>query len=145
LTSKSASRHASDSQDDFVSAVERLRGQAAPAIAKALDLDRAEAVEAALNAVAELALAARELLRALPLPPESRTHIENAEREAVRAARLAVASLDKAARGRAGGAPLKRVRVAFGKGAAGKGAAGKGAAGKGAAGKGAPARRPGKR
>lgn len=96
-----------------MSAVERLRREAAPVMAKALDIDRAEAAEAALNAATEFALAARELLRALPLPPEARTHVDRAEREAVRAAKLVLVSLDKGARNRTGTSPLKEVRVAF--------------------------------
>jgi hypothetical protein len=113
LTKKSGSKGSARAGDDFESAVERLRREAAPVIAKALDLDRAEAAEAALNAATEFALAARELLRALPLPPEARTHVDRAEREAVRAAKLLLASMDKGARRGRGDAPLKEVRVAF--------------------------------
>lgn len=99
--------------EDFESAVDRLRRDAAPVIAKALDLDRAEAAEAALNAMAEMALAARALLRALPLPPESRRHVENAEREAVRAAKMAMASFDKRAKKRGAPTKLRQVQVDF--------------------------------
>jgi hypothetical protein len=110
----------SEDGQDFERAVDRLRREAAPALAKALDLDRAEAAEAALNAMAEVALAARAFVRALPMPPASRVHLENAEREALRAARLAVASVGKAKRGRKGkrGAALKEVQVDFGRKAA---------------------------
>jgi hypothetical protein len=113
LTKKSGSRGTAAGADELPAAVDRLRRQAAPALAKALELDRAEAAEAALSAVAELALAAREFVRALPLPPESRKHMEAAEREALRAARLAVASFDKHAKGRAQGSQLKEVKVDF--------------------------------
>lgn len=114
MARKSGSEGADGMGEDFVSAVDRLRRDAAPVIAKALDLDRAEAAEAALNAVTELALAARALLRALPLPPDSLQHVENAEREAIRAAKLAVASLDKEAKKRGRSAKLQKVSVDFG-------------------------------
>src|SRR5882762_7759962 len=75
---------------NFEEVAERLRREAAPILARALNLDRAEALEAAV----EVGLAARALVRALPMPPESRAHLDRAEREALRAARLAVSGLN---------------------------------------------------
>lgn len=113
MARESGSKDAGVRGQDFVSAVDRLRRDAAPVIAKALDLDRAEAAEAALNAMTELALAARAMVRALPLPPESRRHVENAEREAVRAAKLALASIDKKAKQKGSSTKLRQVAVDF--------------------------------
>lgn len=76
--------------------VDKLKREAAPAMAKALNLDSAEAVEAALNAGLELLLAGRAVLRSLPLPPEAREHLDRAEGEALRAARMAVKGVDAA-------------------------------------------------
>ena len=100
--------------DSFEEVAERLRREAGPVLARALNLDRAEAVEAAVNAAVEVGLAARAVVRALPMPPESRAHLEAAEREALRAARLAMHSLHgrrKAAKDRTA---ARKVEVDFG-------------------------------
>ena len=98
---------------DFEDVVHRLKKDASPALARALDLDQAEAFEAALNTAVEMALAARAYMRALPMPPESREHLNKAEQEALRAARLAVKSFGKARRGGPGAAGPKKVPVDF--------------------------------
>lgn len=92
--------------------VSRLKRDAAPAVAKALNLDSAEAVEAALNASVELFLAARSVVRAMPLPAEARAHLDLAEAESLRAARMAMRGVSGSAlRGRSG--PAREVRVDF--------------------------------
>lgn len=95
--------------DEIDEVVGRLRREATPAVAKALNLDSAEAVEAALNAAVELAMAARAVLRAMPMPPEARAHVDRAESEALRAARMAVKGFGAASKpSRASGArPVK--------------------------------------
>lgn len=110
MAKKSGSRTASESEIDEV--VSKLKREAAPAVAKALNLDSAEAVEAAVNAGVELALAARAVVRALPMPPDARAHLDRAEAEALRAARMAVRGIDRAGlKRRAAGA--KQVKVDF--------------------------------
>lgn len=112
MAKKSDSRRTGDEGVDEV--VERLRQDAAPSLARALNLDSAEAVEAAINAAVELLLAARATVRALPLPPEARSHLERAEAEALRAARMAARGVR--APGRKGGpGPATQVKVEFGK------------------------------
>jgi 2-methylcitrate dehydratase PrpD len=91
----------------------RLKGEAAPAVAKALNLDSAEAVESAMNAALEVAMAARALVRSLPLPAEARLHLDRAESEAVRAAQLAVRGFKAAARPPKGEKAPTHVRVEF--------------------------------
>ena len=98
---------------DFEDVVHRLKKDASPALARALDLDQAEAFEAALNTAVEMALAARAYMRALPMPAESREHLDRAEQEALRAARLAVKSFGRARRGASGAPGLKNVPVEF--------------------------------
>jgi len=100
--------------DTFEAAADRLRRDAAPILAKALNLDRAEALEAAVNAAVEVGLAARALVRALPMPPESRAHLDVAEREALRAARLAVRGLNGRRKGGAAHTDARKVDVQFG-------------------------------
>jgi hypothetical protein len=84
-------------QDGFEEMAERLWRQAAPTLARALNLDRAEA---AANVVLEVGLAARAFMRALPMPAESRQHLDKAEQELLRAARLAVRGIDARRKGR---------------------------------------------
>jgi len=111
LAKKSDSKRTGDEGVDEV--VERLRRDAAPSIARALNLDSAEAVEAAINAAVELLLAARATVRALPLPPEARSHLDRAESEAIRAARMAARGVRGPSRKGAAG-PAKQVKVEFG-------------------------------
>lgn len=114
MAKKSDSKRTGDGGVDEV--VERLRRDAAPSIARALNLDSAEAVEAAINAAVELLLAARATVRALPLPPEARSHLDRAESEAIRAARMAARGVRvPAKKGTAG--PARQVKVEFGEGA----------------------------
>jgi hypothetical protein len=117
MAKKSDSRRTGDAGLDDV--VEKLRRDAAPALARALNLDSAEAIEAALNSGMELLLAARAVVRALPLPPEAREHLDRAESEALRAARMAARGV-KMPGGKREGSAAKQVKVDFG--AAGKGA-----------------------
>lgn len=101
-------------EDDLEEVVARMRKEAGPVLAKALNLERAEAVEAGVNAMAEFVLAARAFLKALPLPPETRAHLDKAEAEAVRAARLAMKELDlRPSRTAPGSAPARQVKVKF--------------------------------
>src|SRR5882762_5632592 len=100
--------------DNFDEVAERLRREAAPILARALNLDRAEALEAAVNAAVEVGLAARALVRALPMPPESRAHLDRAEREALRAARLAVSGLNGRRKEGAPRGGARKVEVEFG-------------------------------
>ena len=113
MAKKSDSKRTGDEGVDEV--VERLRRDAAPSIARALNLDSAEAVEAAINAAVELLLAARATVRALPLPPEARSHLDRAESEAIRAARMAARGARVRSRKGAEG-PAKQVKVEFGQG-----------------------------
>ena len=94
-----------------------LKRDAAPALAKALNLDSAEAVEAAMNAGIELFMAARAVIRAMPLPPEARAHLDRAEVETLRAARMAARGMGVAKPSKGQG-PAKKVSVDFAKGAA---------------------------
>jgi hypothetical protein len=111
LAKKSGSKDpAGETLEDMAA---RLKGEAAPAVAKALNLDSAEAVESAMNAALEVALAARALVRSLPLPAEAREHLDRAETEAVRAARLAVQGFKAAATPRKGAQTPTKVRVDF--------------------------------
>jgi hypothetical protein len=94
------------------SVVDGIKRDAAPALAKALNLDSAEAVEAAMNAGMELFLAARAVIRSMPLPPEARAHLDRAEVETLRAARMAARGMGVAKRAKAQG-PAKKVAVDF--------------------------------
>lgn len=108
MAKRSGSRTAANEQIDEV--VAKLKRDAAPAVARALNLDSAEAVEAALNAGVELVLAARAVVRALPLPPDARAHLDRAEGEALRAARMAVRGIDRSSlKKRAAGATQVKV------------------------------------
>jgi len=110
MAKKSGSRR--KTADEIEGVVRGLKRDAAPALAKALNLDSAEAVEAAMNAGVELVLAARAVVRSMPLPPEARAHLDRAETETLRAARMAARglNLNQAGKGRR---PAKRVRVDF--------------------------------
>lgn len=99
----------SDAVDDVMRGLKR---DTAPALAKALNLDNAEAVEAAMNAGIELVLAARAVVRSMPLPPEARAHLDRAEAETLRAARMAARGLSVPGSGKG---PATRVRVDFAK------------------------------
>ena len=110
MAKKSGSKRKADAQVDEV--VERLRKDAAPALARALNLDSAESVEAALNAAVELLLAARATVRALPLPAEAREHLERAEAEGLRAARMAAKGMTRPG-GKSKSGAAKRVNVDF--------------------------------
>ncbi len=92
--------------------VAELKRDAAPALAKALNLDSAEAVEAAMNAGIELFLAARAVVRSMPLPPEARAHLDRAEVETLRAARMAARGMGVSSKARGQG-PAKKVSVDF--------------------------------
>lgn len=100
-------------RDSFEDVASKVRAGAAPALAKALNLDSAEAVESAMNAAIEIALAARAFVRSLPLPPEAREHLDRAEREAIRATKLAVKGIEGAGRARKTGGGLRKVTVEF--------------------------------
>lgn len=110
MAKKSDSRQTGDGGLDEV--LDKMRRQAAPSLAQALNLDSAEAIEAALNAGVELVLAARAVVRALPLPPEARKHLDRAEAEALRAARMAARGLNRPGGKKKGLAP-KQVKVDF--------------------------------
>ena len=99
--------------EGFDELADRLRREAAPILARALNLDRAEALEAAVNAAVEVGLAARALVRALPMPPESRAHLERAEHEALRAAKLAVRGLNGRRKGGTPPRAAQKVDVEF--------------------------------
>ena len=89
-----------------------LRRDAAPALAKALNLDSAEAVEAAMTAGIELFLAARAVVRSMSLPPEARAHFDRAEAETLRAARMAARGMGVSPSTKKRG-PAKKVSVDF--------------------------------
>lgn len=111
MAKKSGSR--GKDRDSFEDVASKVRAEAAPALAKALNLDSAEAVESAMNAAIEIALAARAFVRALPLPPEAREHLEQAERDAIRATQLAVKGIEGAGRARNAGGGPRKVTVEF--------------------------------
>ncbi len=92
MAKKSGSKRQTELEIDEV--VGRLRREAAPALAKALNLDSAEALEAAIASGVELLLAARAVVRSLPLSAEAQEHLDRAEHEAIRAARMAVRGVE---------------------------------------------------
>jgi hypothetical protein len=92
MAKKSGSKRQAETEIDEV--VARFRREAAPAVAKALNLDSAEAVEAAIAAGVELLLAARAVVRSMPLSAEAHEHLDRAEREAIRAARMTVRGVE---------------------------------------------------
>ena len=120
MAKKSGSRRSGAGEIDDV--VRGLKRDAAPALAKALNLDNAEAIEAAMNAGIELVLAARAVVRSMPMPPEARAHLDRAEAQTLRAARMAARGLNvPGASARKG--PAKRVSVDFDGGSKKAGAA----------------------
>ena len=110
MAKKSGSKRKDESPLDGV--VDGLKRDAAPALAKALNLDSAEAIEAAMNAGVELMLAARAVVRSMPLPADARTHLDRAEAETLRAARMAARGLNLKATPKSAGA-AKKVDVDF--------------------------------
>jgi hypothetical protein len=110
MAKKSGSKGRQGNGEDSV--FDGLKRDAAPALAKALNLDSAEAVEAAMNAGIELFMAARAVVRAMPLPPEARAHLDRAEVETLRAARMAARGMGVAKPAKGQG-PAKKVSVDF--------------------------------
>jgi hypothetical protein len=112
VAKKSGSKRTDGGSGGLEGVMAGLKRDTAPALAKALNLDSAEAVEAAMNAAMEVALAARAVIRAMPMPPEAREHLDRAEAETLRAARMAARGLNlKPAAKKTG--PAKRVAVDF--------------------------------